>query len=83
MCDTSVAHFINHWFLLQLERMKNENSHFSQANHDPYVQDLQRELMHLNKVVFAITLYNFFNNVGAPTFRIYTFPFLISHKSWS
>ncbi|XP_017241313.1 uncharacterized protein LOC108214054 [Daucus carota subsp. sativus] len=33
----------------ELERMKNENSHFSQANHDPYVQDLQRELMHLNK----------------------------------
>ncbi|KAL1820519.1 hypothetical protein ACET3Z_015388 [Daucus carota] len=29
--------------------MKNENSHFSQANHDPHVQDLQRELMHLNK----------------------------------
>lgn len=33
----------------ELERMKNENSHISQANHDPYVQDLQSELMHLNK----------------------------------
>ncbi|KAL8128342.1 hypothetical protein AgCh_015073 [Apium graveolens] len=33
----------------ELERMKNENSHISQANHDPYVQDLQSELMHLHK----------------------------------
>ncbi|XP_063949223.1 uncharacterized protein LOC108204145 isoform X3 [Daucus carota subsp. sativus] len=37
------------WATHPVKRMKNENSHFSQANHDPHVQDLQRELMHLNK----------------------------------
>lgn len=33
----------------ELERMKNENSPFPRAKFEPYVQDLQREVMHLRE----------------------------------